>query len=439
MYIALRRLLLFLSVFTLAEYSGVIQLGAFVATPNKLVTAMFLGVAAVGLVLESRRFPKIGKNWWMVAFYVSVLVSAVGSVVAGTPIRAMALGLVTITSVILFYFVIVWAIPQRRDLHVLLWALSLGAAFVCGSAILGFGRFVEGSTFTRASGFGGNPNRLGYVAAGALPLGVALFLSARGMMSRSVLAGASLVTLAGLLATLSRSALVSLAVMGLYGMYRFGRFDLLRYAPIPIFLAIAFIFVAPEQLTERIDTLTSAQARQEDASIQRRLKDLEYASLAFLSNPVTGVGFRRFGLWVNRNEDATYSPEKTLHNAYLQVLVNQGIVGFIPFMGILFFTWYDFWRTAWLAKRLRRYRDPDLQQLGHFALFGEIALVGSLIGNLFQPSVNYKLIWFLAAVSSVVLIQARARVSALIGDANTTGQVSLFDPEDAHAPARAVP
>jgi len=439
MYITIRRLLMFLSVATLAEYSGVLSLGPLgIWTPNKLVSALLLGVAAVGLVLEPRRYPSDSRNWWVFTFFTSVLVSSVGSLVAGLPAGAIGTGLMRVASVVSFYYVLVWVAPKDRDLELVLWAVALGTAFVCLTAMLGFGRVAtETASWDRSSGLGGNPNRLGYTTAAALPLTVALFVNARGTLRRAVLGGATLVILTGLLATLSRSAIVSLGVMGVFGMYRFGRFDLIRYVPIPVLLGVALVFVAPEQLTDRVETMTSEEARQEDLSIQSRLRDYQYGLIAFVKYPITGVGFLRFGTWAHENLDPTVGRGKNIHNAYLHVAADQGLVGLIPFLGMLAVSWRDFRLVARLARRFRARGDPDLARYRTLAIFSEIALVGTLVGNLFCTSLTYKIGWLLVALATILLKLTKERCAPYAAS-QAAAEAEGFAPGlgDGFAPAR---
>ena len=153
-----RRVLLFLSAATLSEQFT--QLGAYGVTPNKVITALLLGICILKPFLEPRRMPHSSKNLWMIALGVAGVTSLSMSFLMGFPADVLALRGTTLYAIIVYYFVLIYAVEDRRDLGILFWGIVLGTAAIAITGTLGLGRVEEGSRWTRSGGLGGNPNLL---------------------------------------------------------------------------------------------------------------------------------------------------------------------------------------------------------------------------------------------------------------------------------------
>ena len=100
-----------------------------------------------------------------------------------------------------------------------------------------------------------------------------------------------------------------------------------------------------------------------------------------------------------------------MHNSYLHVASEMGIVGLIPYLAFFGFTWFDFSRAWFLAKR--RLDDPEMKELYYLAILCQIAFFGALIDNLFLSSLRYKSIWLLFGLSTVLGLFTRKRMRQL--------------------------
>jgi O-antigen ligase len=104
---------------------------------------------------------------------------------------------------------------------------------------------------------------------------------------------------------------------------------------------------------------------------------------------------------------------RVVHNSYLHVAAELGLMGLVPYLVILLLTWRDFSR-AWLMSRRRNISgDPELRRLYLYALFLQIGFFGSLIGNNFLDSLRFRESWILFACSTLILGFVRARVAEL--------------------------
>jgi len=224
-----------------------------------------------------------------------------------------------------------------------------------------------------------------------------------------VLGGIALLQLLAIAASLSRTGMVVLAAMGLLWMARFRRFDILRFA-IPVGAVLVFVvFFSSPEWRERMSTLTGPQAVLADSSIQTRFHQNALALEAFATNPILGVGFRNFGTWAG----GRIAREEAIHNAYLMVAAEFGLLGIIPFLGLIGASYVEYSRCWRLCRSLRARGDPILQELYLLAVLLQISLVGTVVGNLFLSSLRYRISWMLYACSTIVLLLARQRAGEL--------------------------
>jgi O-antigen ligase len=246
-----------------------------------------------------------------------------------------------------------------------------------------------------------------------LPIAVGMLFAYKGRVAKLVLGACAVFAGGGILLSLSRSAFVSAGAMWAMWMVRFRRLDTLKYA-IPAVLAVAAVGVyLPERVQARIQTMTDPGKRAQDDSIQSRFIVGGYAVRGFLASPLVGhgegLGFNR---WALQQPGGRVVGFRSIHNAYLHVAAVQGLLGLIPFVALLAFSWTDYTR-AWRAARRHRARDPDLLSLGHYAIFLQIALLGAVLAGFFGHQHRSKTMWFLLALSPVLVRLVRERIGEL--------------------------
>jgi O-antigen ligase len=230
--------------------------------------------------------------------------------------------------------------------------------------------------------------------------------------------------LQAIVASLSRMGMLTVAAAFLLWVFRFRRFDVLRFTvPAAIILGLALTFASPEW-RERFSTMTTAEARASDPSIQSRMLQYRNSISAFASSPLVGVGFRHYELWAMEQRFPVGA--RSIHNAYLRVLAELGLIGIVSYLMVLLLTWRDLSR-AWLTSRRKNINgDPELRRLYLYAVFLQIGFLGALVGGLCSPALRYRVSWLLFASSPVVLGFVRARVAELeAGDAAVAGSDAL--------------
>jgi O-antigen ligase len=405
----LRRAILVLAGVTLPfEYHTISTVVIFL-TPNKLVTGLLLGFVALQWALERRRPPHDPKRLWVLFFLVVLAISALQSVLYGVSANEVRRILTTYYSLALFYFMMIYTLRTRRDLDVLLVSFTVGAVAAVFSGWLGWGGVTETTKFgERLTGEGGSPNLLAFNLLIALSGAASLYFTARSRLQQSLYLAALAIIPIGVVATLSRSGILALVAMGGFWVARFRRLGFLRYAA-PVFaLLVLAVFFAPETVTKRLATLTP-QGIQEEESAHGRLTMWTGAARAFASNPITGVGLEGYKKFAN--EEGLRGTG--LHSAYLQVLGEQGLLGFVPWLAILVVAWNEFARAWAGARRLRARADPELEVLALRAGLLQIGFFGILVMSLAQPSMRHKGLWLLFALATVMLTLVRSRIRAL--------------------------
>jgi len=383
--------------------SVVIQL-----TPNKLATVLLLGVVMLQMTLERRALPRDPKRPWLAFFAVALAVSALQSVLGGLGIENVRRILTTVYSLILFYLLVTYAMRRQEDLDLLLRWFAVGSVVTVLSGWLGFGVQVEGVRGSRLAGEGSSPNLLAFNLLVAISGAAALYFSARRQVSRLVYLGLIALMTAGAVATLSRSAYVALLAMSLVWMIRFGRIGLIKYAAPGLLLVVVAALLAPEQAVERVETLTP-EGIQRDESALGRLKMFPETYRAFVTNPITGVGLGNYITWAAKNEKDVGG----IHNAFLQVLAENGLLGFVPFAAIVVLAWREFTRAWRLARRAGSRRDDGLRALQIRAMLLQIGFAGALVMSMAQPSMHHKSLWLLFALSTCVVDLVRQRERAM--------------------------
>jgi hypothetical protein len=409
---ALRRGLLVFVGFTLPiEGLGTFSLAGFAMTPNKVATALLLAFALVNWPLTGRAIPWDRKHPWVIAFFVfGVGLAAIQSVVkGGFPVSILIKLIVSFVAVGLFYFLIPYVVTSRRDLNVFLGSLAVGAIFAVGASFV-FGE-VRHEVSGRFTGSTTNPNILANNLVAILPMSFALFFSSKMGLRKLVLLGSVVISTGGIVATASRSAFLSLVGMWGFWALRFRRLDAIKYIVPTIFLAIGVSFTLPDRFQERVLGMANPDFVEHLDRESRWVRGY-WGLRTFVEHPLAGVGLQQFPLHMAREYQLSHG---VIHNTYLNVAADMGILGLIPLMVLMTMAWRDFSRVVHTERRWRGLGDPDLTEIGQRAAFIQIAYLGTLIAALFHPTLRDKPVWLLLGLSSTVVALARARVTELQG------------------------
>ncbi|MFK8068643.1 MAG: O-antigen ligase family protein [Gammaproteobacteria bacterium] len=158
----------------------------------------------------------------------------------------------------------------------------------------------------------------------------------------------------------------------------------------------------PESVQERFES-TFEDESERDESAQSRFVFWELAMEQFWESPVIGHGYLTF---MERN------PAKLdTHNYYLKLLAEQGIIGFIIFVIIL-------WRAAKVGKNLYDESDDPLYKALGIGLFGVVVSLaaGNIFGDRFThyPLSAYFYVYLAIALRALIITRENSPTSGII-------------------------
>jgi O-antigen ligase len=315
--------------------------------------------------------------------------------------------------------------------------LALAGGFVVGGACsgllsLGSGGLLAsaGTTAQRAQGGAGDPNFLASWLLSAVVLGLALAAGVDRRARALVLTGIALLVTV-LLATLSRGAFVAAAVTFVLAMLllRDYRRQLAAVAGACAVTAAVFLTAFPDAL-QRLLSNDRGDGRYDLWTVAWRVAR---------SNPLHGVGLDGFTVVAvdyMRQVDpirATYlmasNTPHVVHNTYLQLLAELGVVGLVLFAGVAFGSLAC---AAVAAGRAHRAGDDRAARTAHAVL---LAGVGGLVSGVFLSSGLDQLLWVVLALGPALLSAPRAqqrrsathgsRTSSLFTQSTPTPSASL--------------
>lgn len=311
------------------------------------------------------------------------------------------------SSLVLLVFLVAILANTRKRAEILVWCLAatsfvsalilladtaLGVTLVSQSEAATTARTSEG--FDRSSG-GSDYNPT--TAASMLLVGV-IFTLAHVLETprfRKILVIMFLVGMMAVILSFARSAVLATAVAVAMLAWRHKHE---RYLPLAAFCGfLALVMAAPFIPLEYWERLTSIFGGGGDWTLGRRMTYNLIGLDLFLQHPIFGVGPGNF---VHHFTDPVYRylPGRTLlgrelHNMYLSVIVQFGIVGAIPFFAMLYYS----------MQRLRLIcQAPCDDRMSALAVSLRIALTAYLVACLFLPNEYTKYTWLIPAICAAL-------------------------------------
>jgi len=334
----------FLIVFVLMLYSSIAivlpQLNPL--RPVLLVAAGALGMLAVELARTGQavRFAR-PQTLLLIAF----LVIAVASTFTAIYMRLAFNTTLDFSKIVLIYLVIENTVTTESRLRKILWALVIGGLFPAIGTIHHYlnGILVEGSRGSWVGVFK-NPNEDAYSLAVLVPLAIALGAKSK-RPARLFLWAIVGVYLVGIFLTFSRGSMIGLvAGLGLAGWRQ--RSLLIRAAMIAALVGTLFIagaFWARSQGFKKVS---------QDTTVRQRLATVIAGGLMFLDHPALGVGpfcsIVAYPLYVpDEFLNCGCQNQLVIHNSFVQVLAELGLLGFVCFMSLLGTSLLDVRKLRW--------------------------------------------------------------------------------------------
>lgn len=307
--------------------------------------------------------------------------------------------------VMIMVFVTLIMVNTRERMHWLVWMIVVSLGF--------YG--IKGGLFTLTHGgsnhvlgppgsFISDNNALALALCMTLPFMRYLQLHSTRKVVRIGLGVGMALTAVGVLGTYSRGGLIGLAIVGLALLVKSRhKFTILVAAAIIGVTAIQFM---PAEWTARMNTLQDA--RQTDSG-ETRIQSWKFATNVAIHRPLTAGGFDVYEstpLWL------AYAPEgstqRAIHSIYFRTLGEQGFLGLLLFLGLLFATWRN------CVKVRRRTRgDPERSWAFDLASMLQVSLLAFMASGAFLPMPYFDLVYQLMALSAVlagvILTQAVAQ------------------------------
>ena len=269
-----------------------------------------------------------------------------------------------------------------------------------GAAAAAWGLFAFlGGAQDRAGGPIEDPNDFAFLMATVIPLCAYLVVQERRLRWLWTIAGMLLV--AGVLATLSRGALAGLGALFVWAVVtrRIPLTGVLAaVVTVSSVLLLAFSLWSP-LINERIER----KGKIADRNVESRQAFWSAALSMTADNPVLGVGPGRFG-----EESATYIrdnpiviPDPVVHNSYLEVLAENGILALSSFLAFLAITW------RLLAQAYRRAKDEEDVTRIRLATALQATMVVVLVSSAFLSAQVQIPFWLIGGLASAVAVTGK--------------------------------
>lgn len=310
---------------------------------------------------------------------------------------------------IFLYFLSFNILKNEEDQKNVIILIAIVVLFI---AIRSYRNFSAGDVFRYDSRAGGpfeavglGANHFGAFIAHSCSVFLGLFLFDKNKKRKYLFLTTVLFGLHPLFFSYSRGAyLAFFGAMTIFGLIK--KRSLLVVAAI---ILIAWQSILPPSVVDRI-TGTKTEEGEIESSAAHRLILWDHAMNLFEQNPVFGVGFGGFGLTVPAGEHLTDT-----HNFYLKTLAEQGIIGGIFFLSILFKSFLSGWR-------LLKIGNSPLQQGLGFGFMG--CVIACAITNMFGDRWSYFalggyywILWGLVDRINKQIPQARLQDHLAVGNA----------------------
>jgi len=257
-------------------------------------------------------------------------------------------------------------------------------------------------------GGAGDPNYFAAMLVPAIALAIGLGAFARSVARRALLVAAIAVMTTALVATQSRGGLIAVgvALLAALVLLRGSRLRVLM-AVTPLLAVGALWFVMNPAAFERVT--------QSDGGGTGRSELWDVAWEVVGDHPVVGVGLNNFrtvsGRYVRRPQSLEFAElinERPIvvHNVYLQLLAETGIVGLSLFLILAAGCLRSGWRAA---ATFERAGDRPMAGLARAAVVGTI---GTLTTSFFLSNGADRRLWVLLALGPALLVVARGAQEA---------------------------
>ncbi len=313
---------------------------------------------------------------------------------------AAAWELLRSTMTFAFYFLGFWMVRGAPDRRRMSWAIVIGLLAEAGVTIA-LGRNGHGG---RAIGSFGQSNELGAFLAMFTAFAAAQLPAARHWVARLVLGATVVAGVFAVVLTVSRGAVLAVAVALLFVALRSSR----ALTVVLVVAGVSSPLWAPDYLKERM-TGTQVESETSDgvsleSSAQIRVDTWRAIIKVVSEHPLDGVGFAGLSYVLPAaGEELGVEVKDSAHNTYLRFLGEMGVVGLLLFVVLL-------WRCWTLARegvRLARDRADRQLALGFAAATIALAISCAFGDRFFSPLIAGNF-WLACALVDDMVNERRA-------------------------------
>jgi probable O-glycosylation ligase (exosortase A-associated) len=292
--------------------------------------------------------------------------------------------------IMLMIYVTLILINSRQKLDWLVWVvvLSLGLYGVKGGIFTittGGAYHVQGPSGSFISG----NNEMGLALIMVIPLMRYLQLQTRNFWIGQGLTVSMLLTGIAAIGTLSRGALVGMAVMGTFLALKSRKKIFMLLSILVVVGALANIM--PQEWYDRMSTIKNYE---QDSSAIGRLNAWSTA-ISVAKRRVTGGGFETFkpGLYYLYGDNTKKLTSTDAHSIYFEVIGEHGFIGFALFMTLAWFAWNT-------GSRIRRQAERSVETRWCADLAGmiQVSLMGYAAAGAFLGLAYFDLYYDLIAI-----------------------------------------
>jgi len=278
----------------------------------------------------------------------------------------------------LFFVLLVSQVTSLQRLKSLVWVICL-----CTAMYSLFGGILHSSDDARLRVVGSmfDPNDTAYLLVSLFPLCLYFLLFDEGLLKRLVAAAAICGAVATILLTGSRGGILAFgAVLLIVFLTKTAGIGKGPKILLGLVLASAWLLIGDRIDVERYLTLTDLSSDYNLSSPGGRLELWEAAIGLSFANPFTGVGVDCF-TWAHYlarvDIGDSYRRYHAVHNSFLQIAAEVGLVGFAIYMLIIVRSFLTFSRTSSIRSQPRSPETGAISALSGYMLLGFIGLLVS--------------------------------------------------------------
>ncbi len=245
-----------------------------------------------------------------------------------------------IAKIVLIYILIENTVTTPDRLRKVLLTMVIGGIFPAVGTIQHYMNHIVRDGRAAWIGVWANPNEDAYGLVILIPIAATLAVRSR-WFGRIALAGVIATYLLAIFFTYSRGSMMGLvAVVGLAGWKQ--KSPLLR---IMMILGLAGLLILAGAYWQRSQSFNDIS---HDSTVKERIGTFIAGLRMFQDNPLTGIGpgcsMFAYPLYVPPELNCGCQAQLVVHNTYIQVLSETGILGFVPFMFLMGVSVVQAWR-----------------------------------------------------------------------------------------------